>query len=165
MCKLALFVFFALLVPVYAQTRIASTQGVVRYHPGDDAQWADPALDDSQWPIAKDGRVPSSSQNSGGFVWVRMRVPVEKEAQAPLAIHLAGLGGHIAWQVYVNGLSIGGQGTFPPNASPIYLAHSAVPICTAGWAGQPKPGLLIKRHWHWPHRHRSGHSRKRGFAS
>ena len=58
MRKLALVVVCTLLVPIYAQTRTGATQTAVRYHFGDDAHWADPDLDDSQWAIAIQGRVP-----------------------------------------------------------------------------------------------------------
>src|SRR5215469_2183274 len=110
MPKLALVLFGTLLAPVYAQTRTVPTETPVRYHFGDDARWADPDLDDSQWPIAKDGRVPARSRDRDGFVWVRLRVPVEKNAQTPLAIQLSGLGSQpMAWQVYVNDVSVGGQ--------------------------------------------------------
>src|SRR5215469_13136482 len=127
MRKLALIVFCTLLVPAHAQTRTASTQTAVRYHFGDDAHWADPNLDDSQWPIAEDGRVPTRSRDRDGFVWVRMRVPVEKNAQAPLAIYLSGLDvGPIAWQLYVNGVAVGGQGSIAPNARPVFLPRSTV---------------------------------------
>ena len=151
MRKLAVVVFCALLVHVHVQTRTASAQAVVRYHFGDDAHWADPDLDDAQWPIAAEGRVPSRSRDHDGFVWVRLRVPVEKGAQAPLAIHLSGLGVEpMVWQVYVNGLAVGGQGTFPPSAWPVFTPHS--PVMKLPQAVSP-PGanaVIAIREWYVP---------------
>lgn len=32
---------------------------VVRYHLGDDPRWSSPSFDDSAWPVAANGSVPS----------------------------------------------------------------------------------------------------------
>jgi len=145
MPKLALVLFCTLLVPVYAQTRTVPTETPVRYHFGDDEHWADPHLDDSQWPIAKDGRVPARSRDRDGFVWVRLRVPVEKDAQAPLATQLSGLGGQpMAWQAYVNGVSVGGQ------VSPVMVPHSPVMNLPQALGLPGSTAVIAIREWYVP---------------
>jgi hypothetical protein len=46
----------------------------VRYYFGDDPKWADPNFDDSSWPVAQNGFVPSRSRDTDRFLWVRIRV-------------------------------------------------------------------------------------------
>ena len=61
----------------------ASPQPTVRYHFGDNSQWADPASDDSSWPVAQNGLVPSRSRDTDRFLWVRLRVPVPGNLNGP----------------------------------------------------------------------------------
>jgi hypothetical protein len=48
----------------------------VLYHYGDNPRWANPSVDDSAWPSAKDGVFPSPAYQSDGYFCVRTRVPV-----------------------------------------------------------------------------------------
>lgn len=41
------------------QPRSKAAAQIIRYHYGDDARWADPSFDDSAWPVAANGLVPS----------------------------------------------------------------------------------------------------------
>jgi hypothetical protein len=84
----------------------------VRYHFGDDPDgklgWADPNFDDSSWPIANDGSVPSPDFFSDGMIWVRVRVPVPKEVSGPLAFaSLDPVHGPGVQQFFINGVSVG----------------------------------------------------------
>jgi hypothetical protein len=65
----------------------------VRYHFGDDPKWADPKFDDSSWPVAQNGFVPSRSRDTEHFLWVRIRVAVQGNLNGPVALHLDDLGG------------------------------------------------------------------------
>jgi len=97
----------------------AATQ-TVRYHYADDPRWADPNFDDRAWPVAGNGLVPSVAGHTDSFIWVRMRVPVPGKLHAPSALYLTGLGPHpTAWQAFVNGRPVGGQGSFPPRPDPV----------------------------------------------
>jgi hypothetical protein len=87
MRKLALLVLCCLTLAVHGQTP-ASPQPAIRYHFGDNFEWADPAFDDSSWPIAENGLVPSRSRDADRFLWVRIRVPVPGNLNGPLALHL-----------------------------------------------------------------------------
>jgi phosphoserine phosphatase RsbU/P len=94
---------------------------VVRYHFGDNARWADPAFDDTAWPVAKDGEVPAPPLTSDGFVWVRVRVPVPVGSGEPLALRQVKPGSSLhAEELYLNGQLTGQNGRVPPH--PLVLA-------------------------------------------
>ena len=82
MRKLALLALCCLTFGAYGQ-RLASPQPTVRYQFGDNLRWADPAFDDSSWPVAQNGLVPSRSRDTNRFLWVRMRVPVPNNLNGP----------------------------------------------------------------------------------
>ena len=74
-----------------------------RYHPGDDARWADPGFDDSAWATA-DPFLPPGILPSGGWSgvgWFRRHLLVDPSLWArPLAIRVEGPG---TTQVYLDG--------------------------------------------------------------
>jgi hypothetical protein len=132
----------------------------LRYHFGDDPDrklgWANPNFDDSAWPVAENGLVPSRSRDRDRFLWVRMRVPVPANLNGPLALHLDDLGVQpIAWQVFVNGQSLGGQGAFPPNADPAEPPVSSVMTLPSSLAPPGSVALVALREWHGPARFES----------
>jgi len=132
----------------------------VRYHLGDDPDgklgWADPSFDDSSWPVAKNGLVPSRSRDRDRFLWVRIRVPVPVNLNGPVALHLDDLGIQpMAWQVFVNGQLIGGQGAFPPHADPTVPPVSPVMTLPSSLAPPGSQALVALREWHGPARFES----------
>lgn len=136
--------------PLAAQTASLS-RPLVRYHFGDDPQWAAPSLDDSGWPVAPNGRVPSVTGGPNRFLWVRMRVPLAPALQAPLALHLNGLGIQpAAWQAFVNGVTVGGQGSFPPRADPASPPVSPVLELPSGLVAPGSTVLVALREWQAP---------------
>ena len=56
----------------------AQAAAPIRYQFGDDPDgkfgWTNPNFDDSAWPIAPNGLVPSRSTETNRFQWVRIRV-------------------------------------------------------------------------------------------
>ena len=88
--------------------------GEWRLRAGDDLRWASPALDDRAWKRAE---VPAEWEtvlpNHDGFGWYRreVRLPAVLE-EGPLGLHLGTVGD--AFEVYWNGVRIGGRGSFPP---------------------------------------------------
>ena len=123
----------------------------VRYHLGDNPLWAAPSFDDSAWPIAPQGLVPSRSSDRDRFLWVRIRVPVPASRNAPLALHLTDLGVQpIAWQLFVNGQLLGGQGSFPPHPDPAAPPVSPVIDLPASLAPPGSTALLALREWYAP---------------
>jgi len=92
----------------------------VRYHFGDDPRWADPGFDDRSWPTATQGRWALPAFQSDGFVWVRARVPVPKDAAGLLAFRETksleiGRIFTFASETFVNGHMVGRQGNLPPD--------------------------------------------------
>lgn len=139
-------------IPANAQHAVEPTS-IVRYHLGDDSDgklhWADPNFDDSSWHIAQNGFVPSRAQDVDRFVWVRIRVAVPANLNGPLALHLDDLGVQPkSWQVFVNGLSLGGQGTFPPDADPADPPISPVFSLPPSLAPPGSVAVIALREWH-----------------
>jgi stage II sporulation SpoE-like protein/beta-galactosidase-like protein len=127
----------------------------IRYHFGDDPDgkfgWTNPNFDDSAWPIAQNGLVPSRSRETNRFQWVRIRVQVPNDLNAPMAIHLDGLGVQpTTWQVFVNGQALGGQGDFPPHAYPADPPVSPVMILPPSLAQPGSVALVAVREWYAP---------------
>jgi phosphoserine phosphatase RsbU/P len=105
-----------------------SLDGLWRFHPGDDARWADPDFDDSGWPLLRSDRTWGEQGYKGywGMAWYRFTV-VLPGASNQLSLKLPRI--NDAYEVYANGeriasfgwsgreaatLSVSGQGeTFP----------------------------------------------------
>jgi hypothetical protein len=131
---LATFTIVMILVP----SRLAATNAlgpqtepIVRYHFGDSPQWADPKLDDSSWPIAPQGLVPSRANSPDRFLWMRMHIPAptayQPSASPSVALRLSGLGSRpMTWAVFANGQRLGGQGSFSPILDPVAAPTPAV---------------------------------------
>jgi sigma-B regulation protein RsbU (phosphoserine phosphatase) len=150
MHKFALLALGCLTLVAFGQTP-SSLPPTVRYHFGDNSQWADPAFDDSSWPVAQDGLVPSRSRATNRFLWVRIRVPVPNNLNGPLALHLDRLGVQpMAWQLFVNGQPRGGQGAFPPHADPADPPVSPVMDLPSSLAPPGSTALVALREWHAP---------------
>ncbi len=150
MRKLVLLVLCCLTLTTHGQTP-ASPQPTVRYHFGDNLRWADPSFDDSSWPVAQNGLVPSRSRDSDRFLWVRIRVPAPGNLNSPVALHLDDLGVQpMAWQVFVNGRPFGGQGAFPPHADPADPPVSPVMTLPSSLAPPGSVALVALREWHAP---------------
>jgi phosphoserine phosphatase RsbU/P len=148
--KLALLALCCVTLAAYGQNP-ASPQPTVRYQFGDNARWADPAFDDSSWPVAQNGLVPSRSRETNHFLWVRIRVHVPNNLNGPLAIHFDDLGVQpMAWQVFVNGQPFGGQGAFPPHVDPADPPLSPVMSLPSSLAPPGSAALVALREWHAP---------------
>jgi serine phosphatase RsbU (regulator of sigma subunit) len=132
-----------------AQTVLSTP--VVRYRFGDDARWATPEFDDTEWAKAEQTQVLLPGFTSDGFVWARMRVAIPKNAGEPLAIRLQ-IGGTRpgAADVYVNGRAVGAEGGFPPDGAPVYLPPSAVFDLPPGTAAPGSTALVAFRAWYMP---------------
>jgi sigma-B regulation protein RsbU (phosphoserine phosphatase) len=148
--KLALLALCCLPLAAHGQLR-ASPLPTVRYHFGDNSRWADPAFDDSSWPVAQNGLVPSRSRDTNRFLWMRIRVPVPGKLNGPLALHLADLGVQpMTWQAFVNGQPIAGQGAFPPHADPANPPVSPVIDLPSSVAPPGSTPLIAVREWYAP---------------
>lgn len=84
------------------------------FHTGDDPAWAQPGVDDAGW-----ARVPVPAEwemaigEYDGLAWYRTRVELPPElAGSPVGIRFGTVGD--AYQVFWNGVPIGGRGRMPP---------------------------------------------------
>jgi hypothetical protein len=117
---------------------IITLNGPWKFHTGDDALWADPNFDDSDWEIvdltatpgAHDGDVGLTGYVSGwqmkshrgyfGYAWYRLRISVSAPQQEALAL-CGPFYVDSAYQVYFNGRLLGGVGDFGQQTP---VAHS-----------------------------------------
>ncbi|HEU5457152.1 MAG TPA: SpoIIE family protein phosphatase [Terracidiphilus sp.] len=123
----------------------------VRYHFGDDAQWANPNFDDSAWPVLSHGGWPLPPFDSDGFIWVRQRVPVGNNGSDALALRIRNRSSfQIADEIYVNGVLVGRQGSLPPGAAPVPLAKDVVFNLPRGAIPEGATALVAFRAWYAP---------------
>ena len=94
-----------------------------RYHPGDDPEWADPAFDDSGWPVAA-SLLPTDEPPPGGWPdigWFRRRlVLAEDMPPTALAFRVEQMG---ASELYLDGRLVSRTGTVsadPATERPVY---------------------------------------------
>ena len=90
----------------------------VRYQHGDDARWADPSFDDSAWSEEVNGNIPAPPFQSGGYLWIRQRMPVDPATAGPLAIRISKLISSQALpsETQVNGTRVASLAAFPPDS-------------------------------------------------
>jgi phosphoserine phosphatase RsbU/P len=125
---------------------ILSIDGSWRFHPGDDARWASPNFDDSAWPLLRSDE-PWTDQgynHLSGFAWYRFRIQAPSPA-IPLALLLPSI--LTDYEVYENGVKIGGFGQMPPHGSLRFSQSFLYPVPPAA------PGATLQfaiRVWHHP---------------
>ena len=125
-----------------------------RFHAGDDLRWADPKFDDASWevmdltaqPGAHDGDVGLTGYAPGwaarghrgykGYAWYRMTVRVADAGGA--ALWLAGPAlVDDAYQLYFNGLLLGGIGDFARKPPDIFASQPRLfALPRALWSGE-----------------------------
>lgn len=93
---------------------LVSLDGEWRFHPGDDPRWANPAFDDSAWPLLRSDHPWSTQGYDGmsGFAWYRFTVHAPAQA-IPLAVLLPSI--LTDYEVFDDGRKIGGFGKMPPH--------------------------------------------------
>lgn len=90
--------------------------GSWKFELGDNAQWSNPAYDDSKWDRI---HVPSPWEEEGypgydGYAWYRKHFEVDDDAREKLLYLRLGYIDDVG-EVYLNGHMIGYEGVFPPN--------------------------------------------------
>ena len=127
---------------------LASLDGLWRFHPGDDGRWADPAFDDSSWPLLRSDRGWSSQgyPAMSGFGWYRFSVRIPAGSQ-PLALYFPRL--MTSYEVYADGHRLGAFGGIPPYRK---LLTGRPPLYVLPGVGFPaeKTVIIAIRVWHWP---------------
>jgi hypothetical protein len=119
---------------------VVSLDGPWKFHTGDDARWADPAFDDSGWedmdlhapPDANDGDVGITPYTAGwgakghpdyhGYAWYRFRFTVAAPADGTIAL-LGPWAVDSVYQVYANGILLGGVGDFSDTTPVAHGTH------------------------------------------
>jgi hypothetical protein len=96
---------------------IVSLDGQWRFHTGDNPAWANPAFDDSQWPLIRSDEswTTQGYPDYGGYAWYRFKLHVS-DGNAPLTLFLARI--LTGYQVYANGKLIGSVGSTGPTPDP-----------------------------------------------
>jgi hypothetical protein len=122
--------------------------GPWRFHPGDDAEWAQPTLDDGGWellsaehPWGVDGH-PAYS----GYAWYRLRIRFEPEPGAPRQFALLMPNVDDVYEVYWNGVELGRCGKMPPY--PVWYEPTSSPGIFP--LGDRPEGVLAVRVWKSP---------------
>jgi hypothetical protein len=115
--RLVLAVLFLFLAPsAHAQAAdTTSLGGEWRFRQGDDPAWAAPGLDDRGWRTMA---VPSEWETTigeyDGFGWYRREVVLPPSLRgAPVGLRFATVGD--AFEVFWNGVRVGGSGRMPPH--------------------------------------------------
>jgi len=121
--------------------------GPWQFHLGDNPAWASPTFDDSSWEQlrANESWGEQGHQGYTGFAWYRRELTLSPAPGAQPDLQL--LFGFVddIYEVYWNGVRLGGIGTFPP--------HPAWPIFQQGGIfgiGPSRTGVLAVRVWKAP---------------
>lgn len=124
-----------------------SLDGLWRFHPGDDPHWADPAFNDSAWPLIRSDKSWSDQgyKNMSGYAWYRARVLVPA-AEKPLALYIPRI--YPNYQVFVDGKLLEHCRDQYLEQTPLYPNPVVCPL-PAGTA-QPHSLTLAIRMWQWP---------------
>jgi hypothetical protein len=99
---------------------MVSLNGLWRFHPGDNPAWADPAFDDSAWPLLRSDQ-PWSQQGypaMSGFAWYRFTVQIPA-GSGPVSLLLAPI--ETSYEVYLDGRLAGTGGKMPPTFAPFAM--------------------------------------------
>jgi phosphoserine phosphatase RsbU/P len=141
---------------------VVSLDGLWRFHPGDSpvssesqtaAQttelWASPNFDDSAWPLLDSGKSWAAQGYAGmsGYGWYRFTVIVPS-GDKPASLLLAPI--VTSFQVYVDGLLVGGSGQMPPSLIPsTEIRYHLFPLTLSGSTSSRTVHVAI-RVWHSP---------------
>ncbi|MGO9339798.1 MAG: SpoIIE family protein phosphatase [Terracidiphilus sp.] len=121
---------------------LVSLDGLWRFHPGDSPPapasaaspgatpgflWAQPAFDDSAWPLLKSDRSWSVQgyKNMSGFGWYRFTVQIPP-GDAPTSLMLAPI--VTSFQVFVDGQLVGESGQMPTIVPNTRISHQVFPL-------------------------------------
>jgi diguanylate cyclase (GGDEF)-like protein len=129
---------------------VHSLAGLWAFHPGDDPRWAAPGFDDSSWARLQ---VPLSwgvqgYQDVFGIAWYRIRVNRTWPSDQPLGVTIGKI--DAAYELYVDGVKLGGSGHLPPQPREDYDRHVTFVLPHTGTF---RPITFALRVWRPPARH------------
>ena len=127
--------------------QIIALDRLMRFHPGDDLAWADPALDDSSWPLIRGNETwyAQGYPRLTGFAWYRFKVTLPSHS-GPLALWVPLIATN--FQIYADGRLIAENGAMPPRPIPRYGPNLVFPI-PADLANSGQPVSFAIRVWHY----------------
>ena len=139
----------SLLLLLFAATAYSQNESIPlhewRMKTGDDARWAEPNFDDSNWAA---GALPAGIRriDQGGpmpvekTTWFRTTVPIaELWKRQKLSLGIGPL--DAVYEVFVNGIRIGGIGSMPPPGEP-FSDSRAITAYTPSHIAFPVPGAF-----------------------
>ncbi|HEX4582427.1 MAG TPA: hypothetical protein VH139_10210, partial [Acidobacteriaceae bacterium] len=125
-----------------------SLDGLWQFHPGDDPRWADPAFDDSAWPLLRSDRPWSVQGYPGmsGYAWYRftLRAPA---GSPPVSLLLPPITS--GYTLYVDGRNAGSAGNSDPQLFIRYPQSQSFHLTTVSDPA-PRTLHLALRVWHSP---------------
>ncbi len=137
---------------------LVSLDGPWRFHPGDSPAnpaapssflWAQPAFDDSTWPLLQSNRFWSTQgyPEMSGYGWYRFTIQIPP-GDEPTSLMLAPI--MTSSQVFVDGRLIGGSGQMPPTSVPnTRISYQIFPLTQLGNSTSRTVHVAI-RVWHSP---------------
>jgi len=154
MRRLVLIAILASALPATAQVfnmeqsrvQMATLDGLMRFHTGDNPQWSEPGLDDSNWSLISSEKDWSTQgyKNYGGFAWYRFKV-ILPPRHPQLALYLPPI--MTSYQVFADGNLLGSFGGFPPHAT-IYVLRPKLLLLPQSQDSAVEVAIRV---WHWPH--------------
>jgi Stage II sporulation protein E (SpoIIE) len=135
--------------------QIVSLDGLWRFHPGDNAAWADPEFDDSGWPLLRSDESWSVQgyKNMSGYGWYRFSV-VPPPGVGKISMSFPPI--YTSYEIYANGILVGAFGRMPPHYSTHWGGRGEEFVLPWGALSRPKLEIAI-RVWNW-----KGHTRMYG---
>jgi hypothetical protein len=98
-----------------------------RVHAGDDLSWARPELDDSAWLKTSYPAMVFNDTGATGWHWYRASFSIPEELRGrPISLGVSALDD--VYEVYIEGVPIGGLGSFTPAPHGTYPRHLAFQI-------------------------------------
>jgi sigma-B regulation protein RsbU (phosphoserine phosphatase) len=153
---LALCLLFASLLPLRAQSfdlanspqSLITLDGLWRFHPGDDPSWANPAFDDSAWPLLRGDRSWSVQGYAGlgGYAWYRFTLRIPAGSQ-PTSISLPGI--FTRYTLYIDGVEAGHSTATGSDIIILPPLAQSFPLTTAP-SSVPRTVHVAIRVWHSP---------------
>jgi hypothetical protein len=125
---------------------LVALEGQWRFHPGDNPAWANPALDDSQWPLLRSDQSWSTQGYPAvsGYAWYRFTLLLPA-GSPPSSILFAPI--YTSYEVYLDGHLAGVSGKMPPVIAPYAMFQfHAFPLPETG--AQPRAIHVALRVWH-----------------
>lgn len=129
----------------YDRRSLVRLDGLWRFQPGDDPRYAQPGFDDSHWALLKADTdwATQGYPNLSGVAWYRFQVVVPEHCP-PLALYFNRL--MTTYEVYEDGVLVGGGGRSRPVPSPDHVVPVIVPLRTAATAHTMTIAIRV---WHW----------------